>query len=204
MLPSLGIPPRRFTSAITPTNTSSSYVPGKEKSSLAVTRHNCFKVRPSKVLMFWRTSIALPEGVFSLENRGNPSRLISTGMSWGCITSSRANSVGAAAWANLPMFSNGHPHLFQWTSPSFPMDIPIFSNGHPHLLGAAIAYESSKKHGHLQLFSRCLIAAAISRQRRQDCATIGHPHLFHWPSPYPLFPLRNPGNKYVRWPVTFH
>jgi hypothetical protein len=67
-----------------------------------------------------------------------------------------------------------------------------------------MAYGSPKKHGHLQHFSRCLIAASISRQRRQDGAATGHPHLFHWPSPslplsVPIFStgrpriLRSPG-----------
>ena len=31
-------------------------------------------------------------------------------------------------------FSIEHPHLFHWTSPSFPLGIPIFSTGRPRIL----------------------------------------------------------------------
>jgi hypothetical protein len=90
------------------------------------------------------------------------------------------------------------------------LSIPIFSTGRPHRLHWPPSSARSsdgptgvrKNMAICNIFSRCLIVASISRQRRQDGAfplsipifSIEHPHLFHWPPPYPPFPLRNPGN----------
>ena len=92
-------------------------------------------------------------------------------------------------------FSIEHPHLFHWASPSFPLSIPIFSTGRPHRLHWPPSSARSsdgptgvrKNMAICSIFSRCLIVASISRQRKQDGAfplsipifSTGHPHLFH-------------------------
>src|SRR5215213_144308 len=101
----------------------------------------------------------------------------------------------------IPIFSTDHPHLFHWPSPSFPLAILICSE-------QRWPTGARKNKAICSIFSRGLIVASISRQRRQDGAATGHTHLFHWPPPslplsVPIFStgrpriLRSPGEIWV-------
>src|SRR5215204_1150890 len=180
ILPSFGIPPRRLTRAITPTKTSSSNVPGSEKSCEAVTRQSWFNRRPSFVLTLWCTSRAFPSGVFCRANSGKPSRLISIGMSCGCMTSCSPKRVSTLGSAMLPKIlppclhtktlNTTYTTYATWPPPGktgrvagkillrFPLEAPILSTGRSHPFRWALP-------------SFPLGAPILSAERS---------HLFHW------------------------
>ncbi len=160
-------------------------------------RHSCSKRLPSGVLKLRRASLAPPSGVFCLEKSGQPSRLISMGMSWGSSTVSGANSVKGAASSGLlkpyplcwtyininstyttyaTLSNDDECSILQVNCRHFPLEVPIkFHWRSPSLpLRVPILSISSP----LLLPLRVPIASIESPH-----VSIEAPHAFHWESP---------------------